>query len=99
MARIEGNMSALAYLQLFGGALTVMVVPMSAAFRIVAAFRPERDPTMTQMLHDLGWLTIDQLYAARARSAAPFGLKPSSPLCAARQAASLGARIPATTSF
>ena len=63
MARIEGTMKTFAYLQLIGGALTVMVVSMSAAFWIVAAFRPERDPAMTQMLHDLGWLTIDQLYA------------------------------------
>jgi hypothetical protein len=40
-----------------------MVVSMSATFWIVAAFRRERDPQLTQMLHDLGWLTIDQLYA------------------------------------
>ena len=63
MARIEGPMKTFAYLQLIGGALTVMVVSMSAAFWIVAAFRPERDPAITQTLHDLGWLTIDQLYA------------------------------------
>lgn len=63
MARLEGNMPVWAYLQLIGGALTVMVVSMSMAFWIVAAFRPERDPATTQLLHDLGWLTIDQLYA------------------------------------
>jgi hypothetical protein len=62
LARIEGNMRTLSYLQLIGGALTVMVVSMSAACWIAAAFRPERNPEITQMLHDLGWLTIDQLY-------------------------------------
>jgi len=62
MARIEGPWSALGYLQLVGGALTVMVVSMSAAFWIGAGFRPERAPEITQMLHDMGWLTIDQLY-------------------------------------
>jgi hypothetical protein len=62
MARIEGSMRSLSYLQLIGGALTVIVVSMSAAFWIAAAFRPERAPEITQMLHDLGWLTIDQLY-------------------------------------
>jgi hypothetical protein len=62
IARIEGKMRSLAYLQLIGGALTVMVVSMSAAFWIAAAFRPERSPEITQMLHDVGWLTIDQLY-------------------------------------
>jgi hypothetical protein len=40
MARIEGSMRTLTYLQLIGGALTVMVVSMSAACWIAAAFRP-----------------------------------------------------------
>ena len=62
MARIEGPWRALGYLQLVGGALTVMVVSMSAAFWIGAGFRPERATEITQMLHDMGWLTIDQLY-------------------------------------
>ena len=62
MARIEGSLRTLTYLQLIGGALTVMVVSMSAAFWIAAGFRPERAPEITQMLHDMGWLTIDQLY-------------------------------------
>ena len=62
MARIEGPWATLRYLQLIGGALTVMVVSMSALFWIAAAFRPERSPELTQTLHDLGWLTIDQLY-------------------------------------
>jgi len=63
LAKIEGAFPVMAFLQLIGGALTVMVVSMSAACWIAAAFRPERDPQITQMLHDLGWLTIDQLYA------------------------------------
>ncbi len=62
MRRIEGASPVLTYLQLIGGALTVMVVSMSATFWIAAAFRPERNPEITQMLHDMGWLTIDQLY-------------------------------------
>jgi hypothetical protein len=63
LVKIEGKVPLMTFLQLIGGALTVMVVSMSATFWIVAAFRPERDPQLTQMLHDLGWLTIDQLYA------------------------------------
>ena len=62
MARIEGKMRSLAYLQLIGGGLTGVGVSMGAAFWIAAAFRPERSPEITQMLHDVGWLTIDQLY-------------------------------------
>lgn len=63
LSRIEKGVPVLSYLQLIGGALTVMVVSMSATFWIAAAFRPERNPEITQMLHDMGWLTIDQLYA------------------------------------
>jgi hypothetical protein len=62
MARTEGRNSTLSQLQLTGGALTVMVVSMSAACWIIAAFRPDRSPEATQMLHDSGWLIIDQLY-------------------------------------
>src|SRR6266446_5295191 len=63
MARIEGKFPVLAYLQLIGGALTVMVVSFSAMFWAVAAFRPERDPAVVQLLTDTGWLCIDLQYA------------------------------------
>jgi len=42
MARIEGRFPVMAWLQLLGGGLTVMVVSFSAMFWVVAAFRPER---------------------------------------------------------
>lgn len=63
MARIEGKFPVLAYLQLLGGGLTVLVVSMSAFFWVAAAFRPERDPVLIQLLTDLGWLCIDLQYA------------------------------------
>ena len=63
MWRIEGKAPVLSLLQLLGGALTVMVVSFSAMFWVVAAFRPERDPAITQMLTDTGWLCIDLQYA------------------------------------
>ena len=59
-----------------------MVVSMSAAFWIAAAFRPERNPEITQMLHDMGWLTIDQLYfctTLQMIAAAIAGLQERSP--------------------
>lgn len=82
MGRIETGLPVLSYLQLIGGALTVMVVSMSAVFWIAAAFRPERNPEITQMLHDMGWLTIDQLYACttfQMIAAAVVGLHDKSP--------------------
>jgi len=63
MARIEGPFPILAFLQLIGGALTVMVVSFSAMFWAVAAFRPERNPELIQLLTDTGWLAIDLQYA------------------------------------
>lgn len=63
MARIEGKFPVLALLQLLGGGLTVMVVSFSAMFWVVAAFRPERDPALFQLMTDTGWLCIDLQYA------------------------------------
>lgn len=64
MAKIEGkNMPLLSYLQLIGGALTVMVVSFSAMFWAVAAFRPEASPETFQLMTDTGWLCIDLQYA------------------------------------
>ena len=54
MAKIEGGYPVLANLQLIGGALTVMVVSFSACFWAIAAFRPERDPALIQLLTDTG---------------------------------------------
>lgn len=62
LARREGAYPILSWLQFAGGVLTMMVVSLSGFFWIVAAFRPERSPEITQMLHDAGWLVIDQLY-------------------------------------
>lgn len=63
MARIEGRFPVFSFLQLLGGGLTVMVVSFSAFFWVAAAFRPERDPALIQLLTDLGWLCIDLQYA------------------------------------
>ena len=63
MRRIEGSdMPVLSYLQLIGGALTVMVVSFSATFWVVAGFRPEAPASTFQMMTDTGWLIIDLCY-------------------------------------
>lgn len=63
MQQIEGPYPTLANLQLIGGALTVMVVSFSCCFWAIAAFRPQRDPALIQLLTDTGWLVIDLQYA------------------------------------
>lgn len=63
MTRVEGRFPVMAFLQLLGGGLTVMVISFSAFFWVAAAFRPDQDPAITRMLSDLGWLCIDLLYA------------------------------------
>src|SRR5262249_30089919 len=59
MERMDTGNNVLAYLQLFGGTLTMVFPTMACAFWLTAAFRPERDPAIQQMLYDVGWLTMD----------------------------------------
>jgi len=62
MRRIEGGDGILSYIQLGGGILTVVVMSMGNAFWLTAAFRPETDPAIIQMLYDAGWLTVDLFF-------------------------------------
>lgn len=56
MFRIEGRSPAMSLLQLASGVVTwvLMIVPMMIL--CVAAFRPDRDPQMTQTISDLGYI-------------------------------------------
>ncbi|MET8431162.1 hypothetical protein [Nocardia sp. NPDC004860] len=58
MLRIKPRQTTLAYIQLGGGiaAWQFLLVPMLAL--TAAAFRPDRDPQITQALHDLGWIML-----------------------------------------
>lgn len=46
------------YLQLGAGSIGVLTVMFPLMIFAVAAFRPERDPQLIQLLNDLGWLII-----------------------------------------
>lgn len=54
--RIEGEFSPLAYLELGMGSASALAVSITAFFWWTAAFRPDRDPVVTQSWHDAGWL-------------------------------------------
>lgn len=56
LKRIEGEHSPMTYTQLAAGAANVIAVTISALIMIVASFRPERDPEITQALNDLAWI-------------------------------------------
>lgn len=59
MRHIERHSRLLTYLQLICGALTVFVVSWGMLCWAVACFRPDRDPAITQTLHDIGWLSLE----------------------------------------
>jgi len=57
MRRMRGSRLA-ADLQLGAGVIGVLTVMFPVMIFGVAAFRPERDPQLTQLLNDVGWLII-----------------------------------------
>ena len=58
MRRIEGPSRVLASTQVFSGAVTASVATVSCLIFLVAAFRPDRNPDVTQMLSDFGFTTF-----------------------------------------
>lgn len=59
MRYIEKHSRVLTYTQLISGALTVFVVSWGMLCWAVATFRPDRDPAITQTLHDIGWESLE----------------------------------------
>lgn len=57
MRRIPGA-RALAYGQLAAGSAPIMLFTLCATLWATAAFRPERDPDLILLLHDLAWNTL-----------------------------------------
>jgi cellulose synthase/poly-beta-1,6-N-acetylglucosamine synthase-like glycosyltransferase len=55
--RMEGSTPILAYAQFAGGMGTIVALLFTMSLLIVAAFRPERAPEITQALHDMSWIT------------------------------------------
>jgi cellulose synthase/poly-beta-1,6-N-acetylglucosamine synthase-like glycosyltransferase len=57
LRRMEGSTPILAYAQFAGGMGTIVALLFTMSLLIVAAFRPERSPEITQALHDTSWIT------------------------------------------
>lgn len=56
MKRIEGSGPVYSWTQLSSGACGAFIVYLAGFFWLVATFRPERNPDITYLLSDLGWL-------------------------------------------
>jgi hypothetical protein len=62
LKRIEGRLSPMTYTQLACGAAGILVVLLPVMVMIVASFRPERDPQITQTLNDLAWIPFIMVF-------------------------------------
>ncbi len=58
LRRIEGTGRLWTYAQLAAGAVGILVVIIPAFAFAAAAFQPDRDPEITQALHQFGWLCL-----------------------------------------
>jgi hypothetical protein len=56
MRRIEGRSPVLSYTVLAMGAVNCILFTMPILIMTAAAFRPARDPALTQLLNDLAWI-------------------------------------------
>jgi hypothetical protein len=56
LKRIEGQFSPFAYTELVTGAANFLVIMIPAYVMLAAAFRPLRDPQITQALNDMGMI-------------------------------------------
>lgn len=54
--RIEGDFSPLAYIQIIGSAGGLFAITLPVLIFGAAAFRPDRDPELLQLMTDLGWV-------------------------------------------
>jgi hypothetical protein len=58
MKRIEGQFSPLTYLAIGMSAAATLAITVTSFFWWTAAYRPDRDPVVTQSWNDAGWLCI-----------------------------------------
>jgi hypothetical protein len=58
MRRIPGIHPSAVYVQMCAGAFACLTFLVPAMLFIVAAFRPARDPAITQTLNDMGWIFV-----------------------------------------
>jgi hypothetical protein len=58
LQRLEGRHPILAFIQMSIGVASMMILLLPPLLMIVAAYRPERAPEITQVINDLAWIMI-----------------------------------------
>lgn len=74
MVRTERGGKILSYTVLVGGVLTGNDLMFSCFIWLTAAFRPEQDPALIQLLYDLGWLMLDLAFGVAMLYMIAFGV-------------------------
>jgi len=74
LRRIGERVRALVYSQLATGASLIIVVLAPVMVMIVASFRPERDPQITQALNDLAWIPFIMVFPPLAAQMASIAV-------------------------
>lgn len=72
--RIEGDFSPLAYVQIIGSAGGLFAISMPVLIFGAAAFRPDRDPELLQLMTDLGWVPFIMNGPPAIMQAVSFGV-------------------------
>ena len=74
MRRIPGCAPALTYTQMLAGATGMIFLADASLLWGLAAFRPEHEPAMAQMLNDLAWLSLIVPVTCAVFQAAAIGI-------------------------
>ncbi len=74
MMRMRGASPVLAIVEAIGGGVAIFILQAPLMMWLTAAFRPERDPALVQLLNDLGWLTILVTFSAPMLQVVAVGL-------------------------
>ena len=71
---MERDNDVLSRLQLWGAGFTTLVLVFPPAFWLTAVFRPQADPTILQMLYDIGWIMFDLAISLTMLQLVAFGI-------------------------
>ena len=74
MRRVEGGQGILSTVALIGGGLSVVPTSIASCLWVAAAYRPETDPAIVQMLYDTGWLTIGLFFSVTTFQCVAVGI-------------------------